>query len=202
MYYIYKITNRTNNKIYIGKTLNVSKRFLTHIRIANGGKTKYKQFSYIHQAIKKYGKENFATETVDQYDSEKEAFIAEIKLIKELNSIDRKVGYNLTNGGEGSSGIKRGPMSQEHKDKLSKANKGQKNPKGKNHWAYGKKATLSHRINHSKNNGTRKLSTNDIDAIKNHLTEGKLSQKDIAKLFRVNQSVISRIKNKQAHHIQ
>ena len=52
---IYKITNLVNSKIYIGQTIrSLKERFRQHI---------YKQgCTYLHNAILKYGKENFKIE--------------------------------------------------------------------------------------------------------------------------------------------
>ena len=61
IYYIYKITNKINNKIYIGFTSqNPKKRLLQHFR-----KAKYGTISPLNNAIRKYGKENFIVETIE-----------------------------------------------------------------------------------------------------------------------------------------
>lgn len=65
MYLIYQITNRINNKIYIGETRRQD-RWKQHQRYALGGPIKYpKHFKAIHAAIKKYGVENFTFEIID-----------------------------------------------------------------------------------------------------------------------------------------
>ena len=57
MFIVYCILNCLNGKVYIGKTNNLKKRYLAHLRVAKGGKEKYpKQFFNIHKAIVKYGK--------------------------------------------------------------------------------------------------------------------------------------------------
>lgn len=98
MPYIYKITNIINNKVYIGKTItSVAERFSKH---------KYDAInkidnSYIHNAMRKYGLENFVVQTLEECSelelSEKERF-----WINFYQSYDNpKKGYNLTPGGEG-----------------------------------------------------------------------------------------------------
>lgn len=85
---IYKITNKLNNKIYIGQSIHILQRWEEH---------KYQECnSAIHQAIKKYGIDNFTFEIIEECDQslldEKEIY-----WIKYYNSY--KEGYNLTPGG-------------------------------------------------------------------------------------------------------
>lgn len=64
--FIYKITNKINNKIYIGKVYNktIYDRFNRHIKSASS-----KSKSYIGRAIAKYGGENFVIEEIDKANS-------------------------------------------------------------------------------------------------------------------------------------
>lgn len=60
-YDVYKITNKVNNKVYIGiSSKGASARFREHIYAAEHG-SPYK----IHKAINKYGKDNFLFEVID-----------------------------------------------------------------------------------------------------------------------------------------
>lgn len=91
-YYIYKITNLINNKIYIGKrTCNISPE-LDSDYLGSG--------KLIAKAIKKYGKNNFKKEILEictpETINEKEKFH-----INQQNSTCPKIGYNLTEGGDG-----------------------------------------------------------------------------------------------------
>ena len=97
--YIYQITNLINNKIYIGQTNNITKRWSNH-RCANSPNM------IIAKAIKKYGIENFKFEILLRGLSEEEANEKEFQLIKEKKS---KVpnGYNVSDGGDGTKGIQR-----------------------------------------------------------------------------------------------
>ena len=97
---IYKITNKINNKIYIGLTkFTPEKRFRYHIRDSKTAK------SGIDSAIRKYGQENFTLEVIDSsaktYDELKEL---EKFYIESYNSKDKNIGYNQTFGGEGTTG--------------------------------------------------------------------------------------------------
>ena len=93
--YIYKITNLINNKIYIGQTVrDIDTRFKEHLNESN----KENLTSYIHLAIKKYGKENFKCTLIDTAENKEDLNFKEKFWIQYYNSnID---GYNLTPGGD------------------------------------------------------------------------------------------------------
>lgn len=94
--FIYKITNKVNNKIYIGKTLtSIENRFQEHIRESRKERTENRP---LYRAIRKYGKENFVIELI-------ESCPIEILSEREIYWIDYfssyKEGYNATLGGDG-----------------------------------------------------------------------------------------------------
>lgn len=90
---VYCITNRFNDKKYIGVTTKgINNRFKQHM-VAD---------SYIGKAIRRHGVENFDVKLLSQADSMKEMFDKEIYYIKKENSFSDR-GYNLTIGGEGAS---------------------------------------------------------------------------------------------------
>lgn len=102
--FIYKIVNKVNGKIYIGKTIStVEKRFKGHIKAYNrwisGG---CKSRTGLYRAFLKYGIDNFEVFTIDQAETEEELNEKEIFWINSLNSRDRTVGYNIAEGGKGS----------------------------------------------------------------------------------------------------
>lgn len=97
MPFIYKITNKINNKVYIGKTIrSLDVRFKEHLRDSAIKDSK------LYRAIRKYGKENFSIELIEEVEeeslSERERF-----WIKENDSYYH--GYNSTFGGEGESSV-------------------------------------------------------------------------------------------------
>lgn len=62
--YIYKITNKVNNKVYIGQTrYTVEFRWRQHQH--------KKDNTYFHNAIRKYGAQNFMVETLEECSIEK-----------------------------------------------------------------------------------------------------------------------------------
>ena len=94
MAYIYKITNNTNGKIYIGKTeFSVEKRFKEHCSDAFRDRNKKRP---LYSAMNKYGIENFTVETIEETDNPE---AREKYWIEYYGSF--KNGYNATIGGDG-----------------------------------------------------------------------------------------------------
>jgi group I intron endonuclease len=96
MGYIYCITNKINQKKYIGKTLNtVENRWKEHLKVYKC--RKYEKRA-LYDAMNKYGVNNFECETIGEFpDNILEEM--EQKFIKEYNTYH--YGYNLTIGGDG-----------------------------------------------------------------------------------------------------
>lgn len=110
MYYVYKITNKINDKIYIGKTKNLEIRWKKHLqnsRNININKPFY-------NSIRKYGSENFSIEIISTYIDEEESYIGEIMWIKHYQSNDLTKGYNLSAGGRGNCGWHHTEKSKNH----------------------------------------------------------------------------------------
>lgn len=76
-YIIYKVTNKINNKIYIGKTYNLEKRKAQHLYDIDDELP-------FHAALKKYGINNFEWEIIDYSESDKEIREKEIYWIKKI----------------------------------------------------------------------------------------------------------------------
>lgn len=101
-FFIYLITNLTNDKAYVGKSVDPSGRWHDHKKVALGGREKYpNDFFAVHAALAKYGIDNFSFEIIDQFDSEAEAYAAETMMILLACSNLKKYGYNCNLGGEG-----------------------------------------------------------------------------------------------------
>lgn len=96
MAYIYKIENKINNKIYIGKTLlTIEKRFKKH----KNDSTRERNLNRpLYRAMNKYGIDNFEISMLEECEN----LIAnerEIFFIEQYESF--KYGYNATIGGDG-----------------------------------------------------------------------------------------------------
>lgn len=121
MGFIYKITNKKNNKIYIGQTIKKrpSDRFSQHRYLANH-LNQDNGVSYLHRAMNKDGVNNFIFEVIEEVDNillnERECYWITYYNSKTPN------GYNITNGGSGTSGYAR-PQTLEEKQKRQKSNK-------------------------------------------------------------------------------
>lgn len=94
--YVYKITNLINNKIYIGKTeREIDCRWNEH-----KSKARKNHNSYLYNAMRKYGEQNFIIEELEKVELE---FLSDREKywIEFFKSNNKDIGYNLTKGGDG-----------------------------------------------------------------------------------------------------
>ena len=114
---IYKVTNLINGKVYIGLTTRLLReRFASHLCVSLSNKKDI--HCKFHNAIRKYGKENFKIEQIDSADSKEELDKKEIYWISYYNSIEN--GYNMKEGGFRGVGYKH---SKETRQKISDMNR-------------------------------------------------------------------------------
>lgn len=122
---IYKITCSETGKVYIGQTIrSIESRFERHLHEAEESKNPKIHFQ---RAIKKYGRDAFKIEKIDEAENQEELNKKEKYWIKAYNSIED--GYNTAEGGEGGNTYK-GRTLEEMKitrKKISKALSGRKN---------------------------------------------------------------------------
>ena len=128
--YIYKITNIQNNKVYIGQTIRpINDRFKRHISDAVNNVLD----THFARAIRKYGKENFIIEQIDEAKTQEELTLKEQYWIRYYNSIVE--GYNETDATEKSGGNTYASKTQEEmtqiKEKIRQSKIGAKNPMAK-----------------------------------------------------------------------
>ena len=115
--YIYKITNTSNGKVYIGKVETerfekkgmdpIQGRWKEHIKIVNildrkrdSNPDKRIKASHLKNAISKYGTKNFTIEKIDDAKDLKELNEKEKENIKKYDSMNPDKGYNMTEGGD------------------------------------------------------------------------------------------------------
>ncbi len=91
---IYVIKNLVNNKIYIGKSINIYERIRQHINLLN--KKSLDENRYLINSWHKHGRENFQYYVLEYLEKD-ESLIKERELywMKELDCTNRKIGYNL-----------------------------------------------------------------------------------------------------------
>ena len=133
---IYKIENKINGKIYIGKTkYSVNKRICEHICT--------NKFP-IGKALNKYGLESFNVSIIDE-SQDKEIINEKEKYWIMLYNCISPFGYNLSKDGEGNDS----PRSDEAKRKMSVSHKGMK-------FSDEHRAKLSARIRHPLSEETKR----------------------------------------------
>lgn len=113
--FVYKATNKINDKVYIG----ITKRDI-EVRIYEHEKamTRHPKRKF-YKALNKYGFTSFVWEILKVCSSEEELKESEMFFIEQYDSVEN--GYNLSLGGEGSFGRK---LTEEHKRKISESHKG------------------------------------------------------------------------------
>ena len=65
MFTVYKITNKINNKCYIGSSIRTEKRWKQHINASNNPNSPHYNYP-LYQAFRKYGIDNFKFEILEQ----------------------------------------------------------------------------------------------------------------------------------------
>ncbi len=216
---IYKVVNKINGKVYIGQTVrSFEERKSEHLRDVKISKND----SYFHNAIRKYGPENFVWEVFEECNTIEELNEKEEYWIKELNTI-APGGYNLQSGGLNKS------CHEESKRKISKSLQGENHPRygkkypemskrmsGENNPMYGKKRpeqsermlgennpnygkspseeTLKKRRKalRGENNPRAKLTEADVIDIRRMAKNG-MKQRDIAKIKNITRETVSHI---------
>ena len=149
---IYKIVNKINNKIYIGQTKDIIKRFTRHkSNVVN------KINHTLYDSMRCYGIENFEFIIIEKIENINKLNEREQYWIDYYKSYDRNYGYNLRLKAESNRGYK-----HSEKSKINMSLAKQKNPSwlGKKHTKEsrdkiakahkGKKLTKIHKLNIAK----------------------------------------------------
>lgn len=122
MYYLYKIINLLNNKLYIGQSIKPENRWRDHKEDANAYKNRTRKnlekILVIDRAIAKHGLENFEFEVIASCLTQKDANDTETLLVQQYNShISNGYGYNVAYGGMNA------PKTDEWRQKVSEHHK-------------------------------------------------------------------------------
>lgn len=172
-YYLYKITNLVNNKVYVGvhKTENMSDGYMGSGKI-------------IRQAIKKYGLSNFKKEILETFDDYQSMLTRESEIVNE-KFISKNCVYNMKLGGSGGFDYINANKLNLTKEVLEKRGKSisdhfRNNPReigtftGKNHTEKSKLIISEKRKLFFENGGTHPkgmLNKKHKEETKNHLSE-------------------------------
>ena len=204
---IYKWTNKINGKYYIGKH---STDDPWRDDYKGSGKPVWED------AKKKYGIENFAREILYFCDTEDEAYDKEHELVG-LNEVKNPMCYNQKVGGKGArSGEEntfygrkhheesRIMISKNHAKPWLNEKHSEKTKQKQSEAAQGKKKSKIHCLNISKarkgvfvgeRNSTSKLKNKDVLLVRKLYNGKKYTQKELGKLFGVQQACIHKIVN-------
>lgn len=211
-FFIYKIVNKINNKIYIGKSCDPKMRWARHVYDSKKTRQGSKQLVF-HKAISKYRAENFIIEIISEHDNNELALLSEKEWIKYYKSNDLSIGYNMTEGGEGFAGYKR---TDEEKEAISIRNSGANNGMFGKPVSKEKREKLSFSVKiakSKKNNSNKPFSSEVIEKLKQAVLEknsqklsdsekdeivilyngGKFIKRDLAKIFGVEEKTIKYI---------
>lgn len=117
---IYLITNKVNNKHYVGQTIKLRKRLLKHLSDSlNNTRVKH---ILLYKAFRKYGIDNFEVSVLYEveYSNNVKQILdeKETAYIQEYNSYG-KLGYNQTLGGD--AGVLGYKMTNEQREKIKQA---------------------------------------------------------------------------------
>ena len=115
---VYKIENLINGKIYIGKSINVGRRWYEHKTELNENRHINK---HLQSAWNKYGEESFRFVLLEENLTESQALEREEYYIKYYETTNGLYGYNLTDGGQS------GVLSKESCEKISRQKMGKYN---------------------------------------------------------------------------
>lgn len=102
-FYIYKVTDTINGKLYIGCTNDFERRKTAHLQLRKTEKCLF------HDMINKHGKDSFLWEIIEIVNSQEKAYEREQYYIKELNTVFPN-GYNMTIGGRSHSLVNSKPI--------------------------------------------------------------------------------------------
>lgn len=193
-YVIYLIHNTLNNKVYVGKTNDLARRWREHISHSiNPNSIKFP----INFSIAKYGKDVFEISVIQIFDNEKTCLEAEKYWISYFKSTDKNYGYNLTDGGDGVSGWHH---TTESKNKMSISHKGMK--LSERHKINIGLARLG--FNHAKttieklsgeNSAHSKLTQVIVNEIRKLYLTGEFSHRKLAHMFNISKTQITNILN-------
>lgn len=180
---IYKITNLSNSKVYVGQSVNLNNRIYTH-KYSLENNNHYN--SLLQRAYNKYGQDKFTFEIIEKCDL-CDLDEREIYWIAYYKSTNRNYGYNFESGGNENKTIH-----EETKNKLREAFKGKR--LGPDNPMYGRKLTKERveQIRNMNKGSSDLLTEKDVREIKMAIHIG-ISQNELSDMFNIKLSTINKI---------
>jgi len=202
VYYIYCVTNKLNNKSYVGQSVDPQERWSKHIldAIRKIGKTAASKKFAFQNAIAKYGQDNFTWQIIEEIETLEDANDAEEFYISYLGTLAPN-GYNLLPGGNN-----RHPNANTKKkisDKL-KIVGSFVGKRGAAHPNFGRKITeeikIKQRVKLSGNEGPNKRITSEIarEIYLKCLNDKTLNAKKLAAEYDLGHNTVLNILNKKS----
>ena len=182
MGYVY-VWTLDERPVYVGKTIrHYLDRKVDHIRAASSG-SEYP----VHRAIRKYGLERMKLTPQLKCEDEDTLLEYEKYLIVALKTRIEEGGYNLTDGGDGTSGSVR---SVESKEKNRQAHLGRKHSE--------ESKQINRELNSGSNNGNSIFTDEEVIAIRKAYDNG-VTQKTLAKKYNVSRFAIYGVVNRRTY---
>ena len=179
---IYQIKNIINDKVYVGKSVDIENRFLIHLsRLKNNKHVN----QHLQRAWNKYGEGNFKFETIEVCEGNKVLNEKEKQCIKKYQN--KGLCYNIAEGGIGGDTISQHPNKGKILKKISLATTGCRNPNYGKHWDEEHKKNQSDRkIGNWKGNKNPNYGRGNLmkkESNRNYKVVPEEVQKDIIKMY-------------------
>jgi group I intron endonuclease len=178
---IYRITNKVNNKIYIGSAYNLSNRLSTHKYTLKNNKHKN---PHLQSAWNLYGEEEFIFEILEIVEDKTKIIEREQYYLDLYSPHDNTIGYNISKKAGNTAGIK---ASEETRKKQSESAKKRKHYKWTDEQKQKRKQNFIGKIK-----SWAKLNWELVNQIRKLYNDG-LSQKEIGKKFSISPGTVSEI---------
>jgi len=163
---IYCIRNKINGKVYVGKSIAIEKRLLSHKSMLSKEHRDKDCNRYLFSSVKKYGIDNFEFIILEEHIYANEDYLKdrEIFFMDLLKSCNSETGYNLRRDSSTKTVVH-----DDTRKLISAQNKGENNPNYGNRWTNEMKEKMSENKKQAIKNG-------DYDWMKTDEWRKKLSE--------------------------
>ena len=195
---IYVIINISNNKIYVGSSVNIKKRINRHFNELRKNRHCNKD---LQNSWNKNGEKMFINEVLEEVENHNELVKREQYYIDMKNASKLTFGYNLCSKAYNSLGYRHTKETKEKMSEERKINSTKYAKYGKDHWRWGLKTPNNiynpFRDNHPDYNGEKspraKLTNEIVLNIRKEYKENNYTYRKLGKMFNVKEKNIGRI---------